>query len=242
MARLPRLILPGYPYYVVQRGNNRQSIVSDDADRGYLMRLLAEQALACHVAIHAYVLLDNRIDLLATPAAAQGLPQMMQALGRRYVRHFNDRAGRTGTLWEGRYRSTLVQAERYMLSCMAFIDLSPVFAGAAAEPRDYRWSSHAHYLGQRQDRLITPPPAYWALGNTPFAREAAYAERVAASHSAALRQPLAEALEGGWVLGDAGFVAALQKQVPRRISKGRAGRPPAIARPSKAPGAAEESP
>ena len=110
---------------------------------------------------------------------------MMQAVGRRYVRYFNQRQARTGTLWEGRYRSTLIQAERYLLACMAYIDLNPVRAGMVAEPGDYPWSSHAHYVGLRNDRLVTPHPLYWELGNTPFARDAAYAELVRSGISAA---------------------------------------------------------
>ena len=124
--------------------------------------------------------MDNHFHLLATPSTSEGLPQWMQAVGRRYVRYFNDRHGRTGTLWEGRYRSTLIQTDRYLLACMAYIDLNPVRAGMVADARDYPWSSHGHYAGLRHDRLITPHPLYWTLGNTPFAREAAYAELVRA--------------------------------------------------------------
>ena len=112
MARLPRLTVPGYPHHVIQRGNNRQRIFTDDADRQRLLALLAEYAAAFQVAVHAYVLMDNHFHLLLTPETVDGIPQMMQAVGRQYVRYFNDRHQRSGTLWEGRYRSTLIQTER----------------------------------------------------------------------------------------------------------------------------------
>jgi putative transposase len=106
-----------------------------------LLSLLGENARKYNVALHGYVLMSNHFHLLATPETAEGLPQMMQAVGRRYVRYFNDTQRRSGTLWEGRYRSTLIEADRYLLACLAYIDLNPVRAGLVAEARDYAWSS-----------------------------------------------------------------------------------------------------
>ena len=225
MARLPRLTLAGYPHHVIQRGNNRQAIFSTVADRQQLLTLLAEQAAKFKVAVHAYVLMDNHFHLLLTPETDDGLPQLMQAVGRRYVRYFNDSQQRSGTLWEGRYRSTLIQAERHLLACMAYIDLNPVRAGMVAAARDYPWSSHAHYIGLRQDRWLTPPALFWSLGNTPFAREAAYAEMVHAGLTMEQQQALTQSALSGWALGDAQFVADLQKQTERRVSPGSPGRP-----------------
>jgi putative transposase len=156
MARLPRLTLPAYPHHVIQRGNNRQPIFASNANYEDLLVLLSENATRFGVAIHSYVLMSNHFHLLATPSTADGLPQMMQAVGRRYVRHFNDTQGRSGTLWEGRYKSTLIQTERYLLACMVYIDLNPVRAGLVALARDYPWSSHGHYIGLRSDPLVTP--------------------------------------------------------------------------------------
>ncbi|HBH40152.1 MAG TPA: transposase [Curvibacter sp.] len=227
MARLPRLSVPGYPHHVIQRGNNRQAIFMDQADRQQMLDLLELQARQDEVAIHAYVLMDNHFHLLLTPQTADGLSHMMQAVGRRYVRYFNDRHGRSGTLWEGRYKSTLVETERYLLACMCYIDLNPVRAGLVAQARDYAWSSHSHYAGLRSDRLISPHPLYWALGNTPFAREAAYARLVQDGLSAAQQQELTDSVLKGWALGGPGFIAELQKKTDRRLSKARAGRPAA---------------
>ncbi|WP_213953134.1 transposase [Variovorax sp. dw_954] len=226
MARLPRLTLADQPHHVIQRGNNRQAIFIDAEDHQRMLALLGENAPRFGVALHAYVLMGNHFHLLATPATVEGLPKLMQAVGRSYVRWFNDRHDRSGTLWEGRYRSTLIQADRYLLACMAYIDLNPVRAGVVREARDYPWSSHNHYAGLRTDRLLTPHPLYWTLGNTPFAREAAYAELVRAGVSARDQSLLTESALQGWAAGDADFVEKLQSATPRRVAKVRAGRRP----------------
>lgn len=226
MARLPRLTVPGYPHHIIQRGNNRQAIFAGSADYESLLAMMEEHAREHGVAIHAYVLMSNHFHLLATPETAEGIPKMMQAVGRRYVRYFNQRQGRSGTLWEGRYKSTLIQAERYLLACMAYIDLNPVRAGIALEPGDYPWSSHGHYVGLRNDRLVSPHPIYWELGNTPFARDAAYADLVRAGISAQQQRVLTDSALRGWALGEADYVADLQRRTQRRVSKNRAGRPP----------------
>ena len=225
MARLPRLTVAGYPHHVIQRGNNRQAIFSRPADYEYFRALLTENAQKFNVAIHAYVLMTNHVHLLATPADLDGLPLLMQAVGRRYVRYFNDKEGRSGTLWEGRYRSTLIDTDRYLLACMAYMDLNPVRAGLATRPDDYFWSSHRHYVGQFEDRLVSPHPLIWSLGNTPFSREAAYAELVRVGVAKSQQDELTRSVLSGWPLGDAQFAAELQKHTDRRVDKARAGRP-----------------
>jgi len=230
MARLPRLTLPDYPHHVIQRGNNRQPIFAMPSDYPRLLDILQENAKKFEVAIHAYVLMSNHLHLLATPHTSDGLPHMMQALGRSYVRYFNASQQRSGTLWEGRYKSTLIQSERYLLACMAYIDLNPVRAGMSARAQDYPWSSHGHYIGLRADRLITPHALFWELGNTPFAREAAYAEMVQAGINPVQQAALTDATLRGWVLGEADFVANLQTKTQRRVSKALAGRPVSASR------------
>ena len=226
MARLPRLTVTGYPQHVILRGNNRQDIFRNTADYQRMLDLIEQHSRELGVEIHAYVLMTNHLHLLLTPQKDQALPKMMQAVGRSYVQTFNKVHGRTGTLWEGRYRSTLIQAERYLLACMAYIDLNPVRAHMVAQPDDYGWSSYSHYVGRRNDRLITPHALYWGLGNTPFAREAAYAEMVHAGIQADQQRALTDATLSGWALGDAQFIASLKLQTPRRLSKDKAGRPP----------------
>ncbi len=225
MARLPRLTVPGYPHHVIQRGNNRQTIFLSDDDRRFMLQLLGEHAAQHAVRIHAYVLMDNHFHLLLSPETNTGVSQMMQAVGRRYVRYFNDRTGRTGTLWEGRYRSTLIETERYALACMAYIDLNPVRAGLVAEAAHHVWSSHRHYIGACTDRLITPHPLYWTFGNTPFAREAAYAEWVRRGLTKDTETALTDSVLTGWPLGTDDFRAELGSQTARRVSKSVPGRP-----------------
>jgi putative transposase len=225
MARLPRLTLTGYPHHVILRGNNRQEIFMSVADREFMLSVLSEEAKQHGVEVHAYVLMSNHIHLLLTPQRDQALPRMMQALGRRYVRHFNQRHGRTGTLWEGRYRSCLIQTERHLLACMAYMDLNPVRAGLVADPSEHPWSSHGHYTGVRVDKNLTPHALYWQLGNTPFDREAAYTDLVRAGLPANQVGALTQATLSGWALGDEAFKRGLQSQTARRVSPARAGRP-----------------
>ena len=230
MARLPRLTVAGYPHHIIQRGNNRQAIFASTPDYEMLLGMLDENARKFGVAIHSYVLMSNHFHLLATPETTEAIPQLMQAVGRRYVRYFNDSQGRTGTLWEGRYKSTLIQAERYLLACMVYIDLNPVRAGMVADPADYPWSSHAHYIGRRNDKLLAPHPLYWELGNTPFSRDAAYADLVRSGISSQQQRALTDSALRGWALGEPDYVADLQKRTTRRVSQASAGRPPIVAR------------
>ena len=225
MARLPRLTVPGYPHHIIQRGNNRQAIFSDTADYELLLSLIEEHAHKQQVAVHGYVLMSNHFHVLATPETLEGIPQMMQAVGRRYVRHYNLRHARTGTLWEGRYKSTLIQAERHLLACMVYMDLNPVRAGMAADPADYAWSSHQHFIGRRTDKLISPHPLYWELGNTPFARDQAYAEMVRSGISEEQRLKLTDSALRGWALGEPEYVADLQRRTERRVARAQPGRP-----------------
>lgn len=226
MARLPRLCVPGQLHHVFQRGANRQPVFLEAADNELMLTLLSEYAAREKVALHAYVLMPDHLHLLLTPGTQTGLPRLMQAIGRRYVQAFNRRHCRSGTLWDSRYKTTVLQAERYLLPCMAYIDLNPVRAGLSARPGDYRWSSHAHYIGLRHERQLTPHALVWQLGNTPFAREAAYAERVQQGLAADEQQHLTDAALKGWALGDPEFLAGLQERTLRRLSRGKAGRPP----------------
>jgi putative transposase len=231
MARLARLTLVGQLHHVMQRGINGQAIVADDADRTVWLRLLTEHAESHRVALHAYVLTESQFQVLLTPESTDGVSGMMQSVGRSYVRYFNNRHGRRGTLWEGRYRSTLIQPERHLLACMVYLDLQPVRAGWVDEASHYAWSSHCHHIGLIHNRSLTPHAVYWRLGNTPFAREAAYAGLVRGGLTPPQIDAIERAVWNGWALGDAGFVAHLQQKTGRRMSPVKAGRPPKIAKP-----------
>lgn len=225
MARLARLTLAGHVHHVIQRGINGQIIFHDDDDRKLFLQLIYEAARYGRVAVHAYVLLDNQIQFLITPASDIALPRFMQTIGRRYVRYFNDRYSRSGTLWDGRYRSAIIEADDYLLPCMAMMDNLPVVEGKSDAPEHFNWSSHAHFIGRNVDRCITPHPCIWAIGNTPFAREAAYARLVKESDGASTRSEFLESTQGGWALGTEKFKLDLEKSVSRRVRKGKPGRP-----------------
>jgi len=225
MARLPRLTWPGLVHHVVWCGHNRQAVFLDDADRQVFLDTLADVARREAVQVHAWVLLDDALHLLLTPTREGGLSRLMQSLGRSYVRHFNQRHGRSGTLWEGRYRSNLIESERYLLACMVYIDLNPVRAGMVEQPQDYRWSSHRHCIGQANDKCVTPHALFWGLGNTPFAREAAYAELVQAGLVQTDKDQLTRSALSGWALGSPDFVGELQRSTTRRLAPRKAGRP-----------------
>lgn len=225
MARLARLTLPGHVHHAIQRGNNRQAIFFQAADYVHFLALMEAAARKFKVALHAYVLMPNHFHVLATPETVEGLPQMMQALGRDYVRYFNRTHQRSGTLWEGRYRSTVVQAESHLLHCMVSMDLNPMRAALVQQAADYPWSSHMHYIGQRVDRFLAPHALFWALGNTPFAREEAYSALVQTGLTPAQQSDVSDAALQGWALGTPEFVTQLQKLTNRRVQKQRAGRP-----------------
>jgi putative transposase len=225
MARLPRLTAPGLPHHIIQRGNNRQPIFLDEVDCVRFLKDLADLAAVHALAIHAYVLMPNHVHLLATPAENDTLARFMQALGRRYVRWFNTRHRRTGTLWEGRYRSTVVESDRYLLACMRYIELNPVRAGLVDDPSAYRWSSHKHQLGLRSDPLISEHAVYWSLGNTPFERQLAYRRLFDQGTQAEEIEAIRTATQRGWVLGERGFIEEIAAKAGRRASPVRPGRP-----------------
>lgn len=225
MARLPRLTLPGMAHYVIQRGNNLQPIFEDMQDYETMKDLMREMARRFQVDLHAYVLLPAQFHVLATPETEEGLPLFMQSVGRSYVRYFNNRHGRSGTLWEGRYRSTVLEASAYLLPCMVVLETQPVAEGLVGRPQDYAWSSYAHNAGVQQDSLVRSHAQYWALANTPFAREAAYQRTVEHGVSAAVGEEVLAAASKGWALGSPDFVAQLQHQTQRRLTRRRPGRP-----------------
>lgn len=223
MARLPRLTIPGFPHHVIQRGNDRRAIFVDEADRSRYLAALREVAPVSGVAVHAYALMPDHVHLLLTPHAAGDVGRALQALGRRYVRWFNDRHARTGALFEGRYRSAVIEPERYLLPCMRYIELNPVRASLVQEPAEFAWSSHRHHVGLEVDSLITDHAVYWALGNTPFERQAAYLGLF--EHGAPEPEVTAirRATHGGWLLGS--IDATARARPNRRPLARKAGRP-----------------
>ncbi len=216
MPRQPRYFVPGIPLHVIQRGNNRQPIFRDAADFRFYLETLRMLAAEHGVAVHAYVLMDNHVHLLASPHESQSLPRTMQALGVRYVHRFNERQRRTGTLWEGRYRATIVDDERYLFTCMRYVEENPVRASMVAMPGDYRWSSFRANAHGHTDPLVTPHEAYTRLGTGGAERRTAY--------RSLFRQPLAQsevdavryATNSAWALGSEVFAANVEIEARRR--------------------------
>jgi len=225
MARQPRLTVPGHPHHLLIRGNNRHPIFVDDQDRQTLLAHLGNILREHPLALHAYVLMPNHLHLLATPGAPDAVGRAVQSLGRRYVAGFNARHQRSGTLWEGRYRAHVVGGSTEVLRCMRFIELNPQRAGLASDLFEPAWSSLRHHLGALRDPLITEPSAYWMLGNTPFEREAAYRTWIELGVSANDKERIVAALMSGRPLGDAGFVAELERLTARSLARRPRGRP-----------------
>lgn len=180
MPRRPRLVVPGLPLHLVQRGAGRAAVFFDDHDRRAFLDRLARAAADSGCAIHAYVLMTNHIHLLVTPDRIEGPARLMQNCLQRYVRYVNARHDRTGTLWQGRYRSVPIRGEGHLLACYRYIELNPVRAGLAGLPHLYPWSSHAANAAGRPDPVVTPHSVFLALGATDDARQAAYHELFAA--------------------------------------------------------------
>jgi putative transposase len=174
MPRRPRIKLAGLPQHIVQRGINREPCFFAEEDHQSYLHWLQEAAADWHCIVHAYVLMTNHVHLLVTPETETGAAKLMQAVGRRYVQYINRSYKRTGSLWEGRYKSSVIQAETYLLTCMRYIELNPVRAGMVQDPGRYRFSSYRHNgLGQ-PDARITPHPLYLAIDQKDGDRQAAY--------------------------------------------------------------------
>ena len=225
MARLPRRAIAAHPHHVLQRGHNRQAVFVDDDDRRQYLGWMLEAAAEHGLVVHAYVLMDTQVHLLATPERDDALSKAMQAVGRRYVRWFNRRHARSGTLWEGRFRSSLVEAARYLLACQRYIESSPVRAGRVASPADWPWSSHRHHAGLAADPLVRPHPTVWALGNTPFERESAYRRLFDEAASKAEHEWLLACLLGGKPTASTDFQKQLESSHGVRLLRRPVGRP-----------------
>jgi putative transposase len=203
---------------VIQRGNNRDEIFCAQADYRFYLDKLRAAAAKHECDIHAYVLMTNHVHLLLTPHSEHGIGKTMQMLGRYYVQYYNYCYRRTGTLWEGRYRATLIDSEAYLLTCMRYIELNPVRAGMVAHPSEYPWSSYRYHALGEPDRLLTAHREYHRLGASSEARQAAYRQlfrgRIAEKTLAEIR----EATNKAWVLGNDRFRQRVERQLGRRTS------------------------
>jgi putative transposase len=215
MARRPRLFLDGVPMHVVQRGNNRGPVFFDDRDRHAFRHLLLDGCVRLQCAVHAYVLMTNHVHLLLTPTHAGSTSQLMQWMGRRYVPTFNRRHNRTGTLWEGRFRASMIDSSRYFLACSRYIDQNPVRACMVPSATEYPWSSHARLARGVCDDLVTEHAEYRSLGSSPAARQAAYGALCGPPVDVELARGIRSALRRGDVLGSSSFVNDVHQRLRR---------------------------
>ncbi|MGD8580885.1 MAG: transposase, partial [Lysobacterales bacterium] len=205
MPRRTRFCPAGYPVHLIQRGNNRQAIFTCDADLAAYAHWLAEGAEQFGVSVHGWAFMSNHVHLLATPSHHESLSRLMQFLGRLYVRHFNHTYARSGTLFEGRFRTSVVQEDRYLLTCLRYIELNPVRAGMVREPGAYRWSSfRAHAFGIRA-RLWSPHDLYLQLGNNENQRQHAWRELINENLGIELMAKVRHCANTGLVLGTEKF-------------------------------------
>lgn len=221
------MVLPGQAHLIIQRGRRGHDVFVDERDRAVYLASLRDAAREAGVAVHAYGLFAHEVRLLATPRDEAGLAQMMQAVGRRFVRAFNQRHGGSGTPWEGRFRSAVIEAQRHFLGSLRFVEGLSEPAGPRAAPTsaDATSSSAAHHLEGREDPIVEAHPEYWKLGNTPFEREARYRDHVAQPASAPELAAILRAALNGWVLGSEAFAAQAATRSGRRPRPSAPGRP-----------------
>ena len=201
MPRAAREIVPEVAVHVIQRGNNRGRCFFRESDYSAYLRYLGLFARRCGCSIHAYCLMTNHVHLLVTPHTAEACGLLMKNLGQHYVQYVNRSQGRTGTLWEGRFRSCVAASERYVLACYRYIELNPVRAGIVANPGDYPWSSHRANARDEADGLLVPHPAYSGLSDGATARRQQYAGLFDGAFDPALVHEIRSATRNGRALG-----------------------------------------
>lgn len=228
MARLPRLIVPNAPHHVVQFGHDSTALFRDDEDHQRFLSWLRDSARHYRVAIHAYHLVPGQFQLLATPADDSGLGAALQRLGRYYVPWFNAKYGRSGSLFAGRFKTAVIEPGPYFLQCCQYIEFCTGRISVLPDLEEgirARWSSYPHHAGLRSDPLLTDHALYWALGNTPFQREAAYKAMCEQALTAAQIAAIEGSVLKGWPLGSKAFKQELGRKTARQVTPGKRGRP-----------------
>jgi len=226
MARLPRFDLAGHLHLVVQCARVERPPFVDDVDRRRYLSAMLDASRQHDLGVHAYALLNDRVLLLASPGRAGAVADFMQSVGRQYVKAFNHRHGRSGPLWDGRYRATVVEPASHLIACIRLVEQAPVRERLASRPGDWPWSSAAHHLGSKIDGIVTEHPAYWQLGNTPFEREARYGRESAILLDDAEAASLLSAAWHGWPVGSDTYVEEVAKLSDRPTRPRLRGRPP----------------
>ena len=231
MPRRPRVVLAHVPLHLIQRGNNRQVCFVADDDYRFYLDCLKEFAGNTGCRVHAYVLMTNHVHLLISADGSDAPGALMKALGQRYVQYFNRTYRRSGTLWEGRYRSCLTQAEDYLLACQRYIELNPARAGMVEHPADYRWSSYRANAQGEANELVQPHEVYQALGLDANGRQAAYRELFRYELEPGLVDQIRCATNGNFALGNQRFAEQVAQHLGRRVTPGKPGRPRKMPQP-----------
>ena len=225
MPRRARLSIAGIPWHIMHRGNNRSPCFFRPDDYRHYLRILSEQAILHACAIHAYVLMTNHVHLLITPAQRESTANMMKLVAQHHTQYINRTYERSGTLWEGRFKSCLSREESYILTCYRYIELNPVRAGMVTHPDKYPWSSYGRNGGEQFDPMLTPHQHYLGMGATASERACVYREFLAARVDPTETAGIRQATTGNTALGSAQFQAELSATLGRRASRGRSGRP-----------------
>ncbi len=225
MPRKPRFVLPGVPQHVIQRGHNREPCFYTAEDYQRYLHELKKAVDTNGAKLHAYVLMTNHVHLLVTPISEHAISHFMQDLGRKYVKYINAAYQRSGTLWEGRYKASLVDSEAYLLTCMRYIELNPVRANMVNHPGDYSWSSFAHNAQGKTSTLIVPHPLYQSLGSTLNQRQYAYRELFRTHMESDQLHVIRDALNQELVLGRDDFKDKIEQMTQRQTRRGKDGRP-----------------
>lgn len=225
MPRKARMFLPDVPCHVICRGNNRDACFYTDDDYLFYLECLKDACHKHHVAVHAYVLMTNHVHLLMTPMDEMDIPQVMQSIGRRYVQYINKTYRRSGTLWEGRYKASVVDAENYLLACYRYIELNPVNASMVEHPVDYRWSSYGVNAGLRPRRQLVAHEVYQRLGLDDVARHHAYRELFSMSLDKTIVHDIERASTFSMPLGGSRFREQVETALNRKLGYSGRGRP-----------------
>ena len=225
MPRRSRIIVPNIPLHIIQRGNNRQPCFFADEDYLFYLERLERYAKSEGCLIHSFVLMTNHVHLLITPCRSESAGMLMKRLGQHYVQYVNRTYKRSGTLWEGRFRSCIVQQQEYLLTCQKYIEMNPVRSGMVKHPREYRWSSYLINAEDKTSELITPHPLYQDFGRTEAERQSVYRELFSHELSTAKMDTIRKATNGNFALGDNRFQTEISKVLGRRVTPGKAGRP-----------------
>ena len=225
MPRQPRLVVAGYPHHVILRGNNRGAIFHNDKDRRFFIKCLKEAKEKTKSKIYAYCFMTNHVHLLIEPSTKEVLGNMIQSLGRRYVQYINKTYKRTGTLWEGRFKSSLISKDEYLLACSRYVELNPVRAKMVNHPREYAWSSYGSKAEGRQDQLLDEDPIYRSLGKTSKERQANYKGMFRQAISYEALSFIRNATQKCGVIGNKKFFEKIAGLVGRNVALRPRGRP-----------------